>query len=80
MRASLFILGVFAAVVCVEKPAHAQNGAWCIYKNGDSDGNPQCNFATLQQCLADRLGSSSCSPSPYPSAPEVRRSTRPPRR
>jgi hypothetical protein len=27
MRLSLFIIGVFAAVVCVEKPAEAQSGA-----------------------------------------------------
>ena len=30
MRLSLFILGVFAAVVCFEKPAAAQN-PWCAY-------------------------------------------------
>ena len=28
MRLSLFVLGVIAAIVCVEKPAEAQNGAW----------------------------------------------------
>ena len=33
MKLSLFILGVFAAVVCIEKPAEAgQDGAWRIYK------------------------------------------------
>jgi hypothetical protein len=31
IRLSRFILGVFAAVVCVEKPAEAQSGAWCAY-------------------------------------------------
>lgn len=31
MRLSLFILGVFAAVVCFEKPAAAQNYPWCAY-------------------------------------------------
>jgi uncharacterized protein DUF3551 len=68
MRLSLFILGVFAAVVCIEKPADAQNGAWCIYKPGDE--SPQCRYATLEQCLADRLGKGgTCSPSPYPSSP-----------
>jgi hypothetical protein len=70
MRLSLFILGVFAAIVYFEKPAEAQNGAWCLYHDGDGDGNPQCRYATFQQCLADRLGGSSCSPSPYSSSPE----------
>jgi len=69
MRLLLFILGVFAAVVCIEKPAEAQNGAWCMYINGDGDGEPHCRYATFEQCLADRLGSNSCAPSSYPSAP-----------
>jgi hypothetical protein len=74
MRLLLFILGVFVAVVCVDKPADAQNGAWCINK---PDTPPQCRYATLEQCLADRLGKGgSCSPSPYPSSPEPRPSTR----
>jgi uncharacterized protein DUF3551 len=64
-------LGLVAAIICLERPAGAQNGAWCIYKNGDGDGGPQCRYATLQQCLADRLGSSTCSPSPYPLSPEA---------
>jgi hypothetical protein len=34
VRLSLFILGVFAAVVCIEKPAKAaQNYPWCAYYN-----------------------------------------------
>ena len=74
MRLLLFILGVFVAVVCIEKPADAQNGAWCIYK---PDTPAQCRYATLEQCLADRLGKGgSCGPSPYPSSPEPRPSTR----
>src|ERR1700739_1024769 len=68
MRLSLFILGVFSAVICIEEPAQAQNQAWCIYKD-DGEGNPQCRYATLEQCLADRLRNSNCSPSPYPSSP-----------
>jgi Protein of unknown function (DUF3551) len=67
MRLSLLILAIFTAVVCIKKLAEAQNDSWCIYKN-DGDGNPQCRYATLEQCLADRLGSSTCSPSPYPSS------------
>ena len=69
-RFSVLALGVLVGVVWLAKPAAAQNGAWCIYKNGDGDGSPQCDYATLQQCLADRLGSNTCSPSPYSSAPE----------
>ena len=78
MRLLLFILGVFVAVVCIEKPADAQNGAWCLYQDGNSGGGtPQCRYTTLEQCLADRLGAGgSCGPSPYPSSPEPRRSTR----
>lgn len=61
MRLFLFIAGVFAVIVCIEKPAEAeQNGAWCLYQDGDSGGgSPQCRYATLQQCLADRLGAQS---------------------
>jgi len=64
-----FILGVFAATVCVGQPAEAQTGAWCAYYNvgGDSSGN--CGFATLQQCLADVRGvGGNCGPSPYASS------------
>ena len=36
----LCALGVFAFVVCFERPAHAQDHPWCIYKNyGDGDGS-----------------------------------------
>ena len=31
------MLGAFATVVCIERPAEAeQKGAWCIYRDGDS--------------------------------------------
>ena len=46
---SLFIVGVFAAVVCIEKPAEAQNGAWCAYYNDGDGGSRNCAFVTLQQ-------------------------------
>jgi hypothetical protein len=36
MRLLLFVSGVFAAVVCIEKPAEAENGAWCLYQDGNS--------------------------------------------
>ena len=43
------MLGVSAAAVCIEKPAETeQNGAWCRYRDGDSDGgSPQRWYATL---------------------------------
>jgi hypothetical protein len=68
MRFLLVTLGVLAAVIGVEQRADAeQNYPWCINK---PDTPPQCRYATLDQCLADRLGKGgSCSPSPYPSAP-----------
>ena len=79
MRLSLFILGAFAAVVCIQKSADAQNDAWCISKPGDE--TPQCRYTTLEQCLADRLGKGgSCGPSPYSTSPQSPPSTRPRRR
>jgi uncharacterized protein DUF3551 len=78
MRFLLMIVGAFAATACVEKSATAQNGAWCINK---PDTPPQCRYATLEQCLADRIGKGgSCSPSPYPLSPQSTQSTRPRRR
>jgi hypothetical protein len=71
MRLSLFVLGVIAAIVCVEKPAEAQNGAWCLYVDSDGGGSPQCRYATLQQCLVDRIGGSA-----YPTSPESPPQTR----
>ena len=81
MRLLLFILGVFAAIVCIEKPAEAQNGAWCAYYNDGGSGDPHCRFATLEQCLADVRGiGGNCGPSPYPSSPGSHPLTRFPRR
>jgi hypothetical protein len=53
MRFSVFILPVFVAVACIEKPAEAQNGVWCGYYNGGGDGDPHCRYSTLEQCVAD---------------------------
>jgi hypothetical protein len=54
MRFSLFILGVFVAVVCAKGPTEAQNYPWCAYYNlGEHGGGAtNCGFATFQQCLA----------------------------
>src|SRR6516165_7921037 len=51
-----FILGVLAAVVCIEKAAEARNGEWCAYYNAGDGGGTNCRFATLEQCLADVRG------------------------
>jgi hypothetical protein len=48
MRTALFILGVFAAIVCIEKPAEAQNYPWCAYYNFQHGGATNCGFATFQ--------------------------------
>jgi hypothetical protein len=60
VRIFLFILGVFAAVVCFEKPAAARNNAWCAYLNF-AGGGTNCGFSTFQQCLAAVSGDSSSS-------------------
>src|SRR6516164_4265316 len=46
MTLSLRVLGVFALLVCIENPAHAQNQPWCIYKSY-GDGYADCRYATL---------------------------------
>jgi len=57
MRLPLLMLGLLAAIFCIEKPAEAQNGGWCAYLNfGGHDGVGNCGFATLQQCLAEVRG------------------------
>jgi hypothetical protein len=64
MRIFLFTRGVFAAVVCFEKPAAARNSAWCAYLNF-AGGATNCGFSTHQQCLAAVTGASdSCGPNP----------------
>jgi hypothetical protein len=81
MRPWLLILGVFAAILCVEKPAYAQNGAWCAYYDFKG-GATNCGFATFQQCSATVNGiGGSCGPNPqYQRSPGLYLSTKPPRR
>jgi len=79
MRLSLFILlGLFAAIVYVDKPAVAQqNYPWCAYYDLGPNGFRSCSFSTLQQCLDDVRGvGGNCGPSPYPTSPGPRPSTR----
>ena len=82
MRLCLFIVGVFAAIVCIEKPAEAQNYPWCAYYNFLQGGATNCGFSTIQQCLAAVSGvGGSCGPSPiYEPAPGPYPLTRHPRR
>ena len=50
MRLLLIIVGAFASIACVSKPAAAQNYPWCAegsYKGGARN----CGFVTLQQCM-----------------------------
>jgi Protein of unknown function (DUF3551) len=81
MRLLLIIVGVFAAIVCIEKPAEAQNYPWCAYENLRG-GATNCGFSTFQQCLATVSGiGGSCGPNPqYQRSPGLYLSTRPPRR
>jgi hypothetical protein len=48
VRPLLFILGVFTAIVCIEKSAEAN---WCAHYNA-AGGFTSCGFKTHHQCLA----------------------------
>jgi hypothetical protein len=50
MRIFLFILGVFAAVVCFEKPAGA-DGPWCVVYDG---GRHELRVFNISTMLGDR--------------------------
>jgi hypothetical protein len=83
MRLLLFMLGVFAATVCIEKPAEAQSYPWCAYYNmGGMAGATNCGFATWQQCQAAISGvGGSCGANPMYQPPRgTYLSTRPPNR
>jgi hypothetical protein len=81
MRLLLFILGVFAAIVCIEKPAAAQNYPWCAYY-GPHFGATNCGFATFELCLAAVSGvGGSCGANPqYQSSRGLYLSTKHPKR
>ena len=65
MRLFVFALGVFAAIICIEKPAEAQSYPWCVYYDRGAGGATNCGFSTFQQCLAAWAGNSdSCGPNP----------------
>ncbi len=65
MRPSLFILGIFAAALCIPRPAAAQSYPWCAYYNFGMDGATNCGFSTYQQCMATVSGvGGSCGANP----------------
>jgi Protein of unknown function (DUF3551) len=68
MRLLLIIVGAFASIVCVAKPAEAQTYPWCAYYNfggGGGGGAENCGWATFEQCLATVRGiGGSCGPNP----------------
>jgi len=82
MRLLPVIMGVFAAVVCIENPAEAQNYPWCAYYNDQEGGFTNCGFVTFQQCLAALSGvGGSCGANPqYQGSPGLYLSTKHPRR
>ena len=57
MRLLLFMLGIGVGVLCLEKPAEAQNYPWCaIYSGGAVSGGTNCGFTTFEQCMATAFG------------------------
>ena len=82
MRLLLITVGAFAAMVCTEKLAKAQNYPWCAYYNFQHGGATNCGWATFEQCLATVRGiGGSCGLNPmYQPAPGLYPSRRHPRR
>ena len=82
MRLSLYILSIFAAVACFEKPAAAQNYPWCAYYNFFHGGASNCGFSTFQQCMTTVSGiGGSCGANPrYQGSRGLYLSTKHPRR
>jgi hypothetical protein len=74
MKISILLLGVFAAVIWVDRPAKAQDYPWCAYYNYLHGGATNCGFVTHQQCLATIRGvGGSCGPNPRYQGPPLRR-------
>lgn len=49
------ILAAVAAMIMSMAPASAREGAWC-QRSRVTGGNPQCSFASFQQCQATISG------------------------
>ena len=83
MRLLLFVLGISATIICIEKPAEARDYPWCAYYGmGGFGGATNCGFATLEQCQATISGvGGSCGANPmYQPSRGPYLSTRPPQR
>jgi uncharacterized protein DUF3551 len=74
MRLLLTTLTILAAVICIGKPAEAQNYPWCAYYNYGFGGARNCGFVTYQQCLAtgSGVGGPYASEPAWPSRPSRR--------
>jgi hypothetical protein len=58
MRLLPFMLGIGVGVLCIEKPAEAQNYPWCaIYSGGAVSGGTNCGFISFEQAWPPRSGS-----------------------
>jgi hypothetical protein len=83
MRLLLFMLGIGVGVLCIEKPAEAQNYPWCaIYSGGAVSGGTNCGFIRFEQCMATAFGLGSFCyrntqyvppPGPHPPTTRIRR-------
>jgi len=64
MRLLLIIVGAFAAIVSIERPAAARDYPWCAYYNfRHGGGATNCGWETFEQCLATVRGiGGSCGP------------------
>jgi hypothetical protein len=51
MRLLLFMPGVLVAILCVARPAEAQNYPWCAQYGASPSAPTNCGFVTFQQCL-----------------------------
>jgi hypothetical protein len=52
MRLLLIIVGAFAAIVWIQKPAEARDYPWCAFYDDKDGGFSNCGFVTIEQCRA----------------------------
>jgi hypothetical protein len=58
---AIAVIGVFAAVVCFEKPDAAQNYRWCAYYDLGEGGATNCEFSSTMLAAVSGVGGS-CEP------------------
>jgi hypothetical protein len=82
MRLLLIIVGAFAAIVWIQKPAEARDYPWCAFYDDKDGGFSNCGFVTIEQCRAAVSGvGGSCGVNPgYQPSPESSPLTGHPRR